>query len=129
MVWGRGGWAIVVDLSALCVHTTESTHECGETGEAGHGGCFFNPFLKRSGRDEMIQAVFTTLPTTRDALSWIKSRKTRQKKFSTLNLVAQRLLRQTALCTMHGFAPGWVAEGAGEGLVWEKVVRRQVEGL
>lgn len=83
MVWGRGGWAIVVDLSALCVHTTESTCECGETGEAGHGGCFLIPFLKRSGRDEMIQDVFTTLPTTRDALSWIKSPKTRQKKFHT----------------------------------------------
>lgn len=30
---------------------------------------------------------------------------------------------------MHEFVPGRVAEGAGEGLLWEKVVRWQVEGL
>lgn len=30
---------------------------------------------------------------------------------------------------MHEFVSGRVAEGAGEGLVWEKVVRRQAEGL
>lgn len=46
MVWGRGGWAIVVDLSALCVHTAESMRERGETGETGHGGGFFNPFFE-----------------------------------------------------------------------------------
>lgn len=46
MVWGRGGWAIVVDLSALCVHTAESTRKRGETWEAGHDSCFFPPFFE-----------------------------------------------------------------------------------
>lgn len=47
VVWGRSRWAIVVDLSAVCVHTAEGTRKRGETGKTGHGGCFFQRMSKR----------------------------------------------------------------------------------
>lgn len=91
VVWGRGGWAIVVDLSAVCVHTAESPCERGETGETGHGGCLF---FTECGRDEMIQDVFKMLPTTRERTFLDKIRKIQQEIFSTLKFLLECLLHK-----------------------------------